>query len=369
MPWNKDGGGGWQGGGGSRGPWGQGPTGPSGGGRGPTPPDLDELIKRGQDSLRNILPPGGRGTWLIPVILVLALIAYNSVYQVQPDERGVVLRLGQYARTANPGLHFAVWPVEKMEVVPVEAENQTAIGNTQNEGLMLAGDQNLVDIRLTVLWKIKNPEEYLFNIREKEELVKGVAESAMREIVGRTQAEVIRTTGRLAAQDQVLNITQATLDSYQAGILITGIKLEKADPPAEVLDAFEEVQRAEQDQARSINEAEQYTNQKRQLAEGEAARIVEDSKGYKARVVLEAKGEAQRFLEVFEEYNKAKDVTRQRLYLETLENVLGQANKVIMEENGGPGVVPYLALPELQKRHDNEAESGQALKQQGAAQQ
>src|SRR5438874_8215805 len=356
MPWNKDGGGGWQGGGG-RGPWGQGPGGPSGGGRGPTPPDLDELIKRGQDSLKSLLPTGGRGTWLIPLILLLALVAYNSVYQVQADERGVVLRLGKYVRTANPGLHFAVWPVERMEVVPVEAENQTPVGSTQNEGLMLAADQNLVDIRLTVLWKIKNPEEYLVNIREKEELVKGVAESAMREIVGRTPAEVIRTTGRLAAQDQVLNITQATLDSYQAGIIITGIKLEKADPPAEVLDAFEDVQRAEQDQARSINEAEQYTNQKRQLAEGEAARIVEDAKGYKARVVLEAQGEAQRFSEVYAQYAKAKDVTRQRLFLETLETILAQANKVIIEENAGQGVVPYLPLPELEKRRETEPDA------------
>jgi modulator of FtsH protease HflK len=364
MPWNKDGN--WQGG--SRGPWGQGPSGPSGGGRGPTPPDLDELIRRGQDSLKGMLPPGGRGTWLIPLILVLALIAYNSIYQVQADERGVVLRLGHYSRTANPGLHFAVWPIEKMEILPVEAENQTPIGNTQNEGLMLAGDQNLVDIRLTVLWKIKNPEEYLFNIREKEDLVKGVAESAMREIVGRTPAEVIRTTGRLAAQDQVLSITQSTLDSYDAGILITGIKLEKADPPSEVLDAFEEVQRAEQDQARSINEADQYSNQKRQAAEGEGARIVEDSKGYKARVVLEAQGEAQRFREVYEQYAKAKDVTRERLFLETLENVLGQANKIIIEGDAGQGVVPYLPLPEFEKRRDQLPDSGQMLKQ-GASQQ
>ena len=185
MPWNKDGGGKgpW-----GQGPWGQGPGGPQGGGRGPTPPDLDELIRRGQDSLKNILPggAGGRSTWVIFILAVLALIAFNSIYQVQADERGVVLRLGSYARTVNPGLHFAVWPVEKMEVVPVEAENQTLIGATENEGLMLAADQNLVDISLTVLWKIKNPEEYLFNIREKEELVKGLAESAIREIVGRT---------------------------------------------------------------------------------------------------------------------------------------------------------------------------------------
>ena len=163
MPWNKDGGGKgpW-----GQGPWGQGPGGPQGGGRGPTPPDLDELIRRGQDSLKNILPggAGGRSTWVIFILAVLALIAFNSIYQVQADERGVVLRLGSYARTVNPGLHFAIWPVETLETVRVEAENQTAIGATANEGLMLAGDQNLVDIRFTVLWKIKNPEEYLFNV-------------------------------------------------------------------------------------------------------------------------------------------------------------------------------------------------------------
>jgi membrane protease subunit HflK len=368
MPWNKDGGGGWQGGGGGRGPWGQGPGGPSGGGKGPTPPNLDELIKRGQDSLKNMLPTSGRGTWLLPLILLIAFVAYNSIYQVQADERGVVLRLGKYVRTADPGLHFAVWPIEKMETVSVEAENQTPIGANQNEGLMLAGDQNLVDIRFTVLWKIKSPEEYLFNIREKEELVRGVAESAMREIVGRTPAEEIRTTGRLAAQDQVLTIAQQTLDSFQAGILITGIKLEKADPPAEVLDAFEEVQRAEQDQARSINEADQYANQKRQLAEGEAARIVEDAKGYRARVVLEARGEAERFLDIYNQYTKAKDVTRKRLFLETMEGVLGQANKVIIEDNAGQGVVPYLPLPAIEKHQEPATDSGQGLKPQGATQ-
>ena len=234
----------------------------------------------------------------------------------------------------------------------MEAENQTAIGATANEGLMLAGDQNLVDIRFTVLWKIKNPEEYLFNVSDQEKLVRVVAESAMREIVGRTPAEEVRTTGRLAAQDQVMEIAQTTLDSYSAGILITGLKLEKADPPAEVLDAFEEVQRAEQDQARSINEADQYANQRRRLVEGEAAKVIEDAKGYKARVVLEARGEAQRFISVYDQYTKAKDVTRQRIFLETLEDILAQSNKVIIEGGEGQGVVPYLPLPEIQKRQD-----------------
>jgi membrane protease subunit HflK len=367
MPWNKDGGG-WQGGGGNKGPWGQGPSGPQGGGRGPQPPDLDELIKKGQDSLKTIFPTGGRGTWIIPILLVLALVAYNSIYQVQADERGVVLRLGGYTRTVGPGLHFAVWPVEKLETVRVEAENQTVIGNVANEGLMLAGDQNLVDIRFTVLWKIKNPEEFLFNVSDQEKLVRVVAESGMREIVGRTPAEDIRTTGRLIAQDQVVSITQSTLDSYNAGVLITGIKLEKADPPAEVLDAFEEVQRAEQDQARSINEADQYANQRKRAAEGDAAKLVEEAKAYKARVVFEAQGEAQRFIKVFDEYVKAKDVTRERIFLETLEDILGRSNKVIIEGGQGQGVVPYLPLPEIQKRQDNSQPTGQVLQQGGSQQ-
>ena len=149
-----------------------------------------------------------------------------------------------------------------------------------------------------------------------------------------------------------MEIAQTTLDSYSAGILITGLKLEKADPPAEVLDAFEEVQRAEQDQARSINEADQYANQRRRLVEGEAAKVIEDAKGYKARVVLEARGEAQRFISVYDQYTKAKDVTRQRIFLETLEDILAQSNKVIIEGGEGQGVVPYLPLPEIQKRQD-----------------
>ena len=312
MPWsNQGGGGGWQGGRGpwSQGPWGQGPSGPPGRG-GNQPPDLEELIRKSQERLRQILPGSGgtsggfgRAQWLAVLALVALGWLYMSANTIKPDENGLVLRLGSYNRTVGPGLHFVFWPVERIEKLPVEAENQIDFGGGgKGEGLMLAGDQNMVDIRFTVLWKIKDPRDFLFNVAEQEELVTRVAESAMREIVGRTPAEEVRTTGRLAAQDQVMQIAQTTLDSYSAGILITGLKLEKADPPAEVLDAFEEVQRAEQDQARSINEADQYANQRRRLVEGEAAKVIEDAKGYKARVTLEAKGEAQRFLSVYEQY-------------------------------------------------------------------
>ena len=216
---------------------------------------------------------------------------------------------------------------------------------------MLAGDQNIVDMRFTVLWRMKNPSDFLFNVRDQEALIMRVAESAMREVVGRTNADEIRTRGRQAAQDQVRQLIQTTLDDYNAGVDVTGVQLEKADPPPPVVDAFEEVQRAEQNQNRLVREAEQYRNQLLGQARGEASKIVEDAKAYRSRVVAEAEGEAARFISVYNEYVNAKDVTRKRLYLETLEDVMRRSNKVIIEGGqGGAGVVPYLPLPEIQRR-------------------
>ena len=345
-----------------RGPWGKPPGGQppgnknngnwgggnKGGGSG-LPPDLDDLLKKGKDSLTQILPQGGgRGTWLLPLAAVAAFWVYNSVYQVQPDERGMVMRLGAYTRTVNPGLQFAPWPIEKMELLPVAAEKQTSIGDASDEGLILTGDENMVDIRFKVLWKISDPQKYQFNIEEQERLVRAVAESAMREIVGRTPATEALTTGRLSIQDQVKEILQNTLNGYNAGVQITGLALEAVDPPPPVLDAFEEVQRAKQNQQNLINQAELYSNQKLRNAEGDAAKLVEDAKGYKARVVLEAKGEGQRFDSVYQQYAKAPAVTRERLYLETMEKVLAGSSKVILDTSkGGQGVVPYLPLPAL----------------------
>ncbi len=360
MPWNKEGGGGNQGPWG-QGPWGQGPRRPQGGGpRGPNlPPDLDELLRQGKDKFRSVWPGGGRSSWLVPLLVAVAFVLFNSVYQVEADERGVVLTLGEHTRTVEPGLHFALWPIEHMEKPKVEAENQINFGDNEAQALMLAGDQNIVEIQFTVLYRIANPEAYLFNVAEQETIVSAVAESAMREVVGRTSAEEIRTTGRLSAQDQVRAITQASLDAYDAGIIITAVNLQKADPPKQVLSAFEEVQRAEQNQAQLINEADQYRNQRVRLAEGEAAKLVEDAKAYKFRVVADAQGEAARFVSIFNEYKNAKDVTRERLFLETMEQILSQSNKVIIEGGpGGSGVVPYLPLPEIQKRASETATGG-----------
>jgi membrane protease subunit HflK len=366
MPWNKDDddkkpqGSGTPPGGGTGGPWGQGPKVPpprnpwgnNGGNRGPgnQPPDLEKLLKGFGDMFGGMGPRtgGGIGVWAIPLALLVAFWTYNSIYQVQPDERGMVLRLGSYTRNVGPGLHFVAWPIEKVELLRVAAENQISIGDAGDEGLMLTGDENIVDIRFKVLWKIADPEKFLFNIADQQALVRAVSESAMREIVGRTPASEALTTGRLAIQDQVTEIVQRTLDQYNAGIFVSGLALEGVDPPGPVLDAFEEVQRAKQNQQNLINQAEQYTNKTLRNAEGQSAKVVEDAKGYKAQAVASAKGEAQRFEQIYSEYAKAKDVTRERLYLETMEKVLGSSNRVIIDQGkGGQGVVPYLPLPAL----------------------
>jgi membrane protease subunit HflK len=241
-----------------------------------------------------------------------------------------------------------------MERLSVEAENQIDLGAGKNEALTLAGDQNLVDIQFSVLWKIKDARDFLFNIATPEELIRRMSESAMREIVGRTPSDQIRTSGRQQAQDQVRQLVQKTLDQYKAGILITGVQLEKADPPTPVLSSFEEVQRAEQNRYKLIRDAEQYRNQILGQARGDSAKIVEDAKAYKSRVVAEAQGEAQRFISVQIEYEKAPDVTRRRLFLETLEKVLQESSKVVVESGKlRRAAVPYLPLPEIEKRRNS----------------
>jgi len=241
-------------------------------------------------------------------------------------------------------LRFAFWPVETVEILQVTKEQNVTFGDRGgDDGRMLAGDQNMVDIRFTVQWRISDAKKYLFNIREPDALIRVISESAMRDVVGRTAADEVRTKGRFA--------TQATLSSYDAGININGVQLEQADPPPQVVDAFEEVQRAEQEQNKLIREAERYRNKLLGEARGEAAQIVEEAKAYKSRVVAESEGEAARFTKIYEEYAKAKDVTRKRLFLETMEEVLAKSNKVIIEGKGGSGVVPYLPLPEIAKRN------------------
>ena len=362
MPWKGQGGGGggpW-GGGNGQGPWGQGP---SGGQRGPQPPNIEELIRRGQDRFRKLVP-GGTGGGRIALLIgaaVLLLWAATGIYRVGPDELGVVLRFGAYRETTQSGLHYHLpVPIETVLTPKVTVVNRTEIGlsvetsrggtrtEVPEEALMLTGDENIVDINLTVLWVIdaKNVQAYLFNIRNPEQTVKSAGEAAIREIVGRTPIASVLAEGRGKVEADTQTLLQAILDSYNTGVQITQVQLQKADPPREVIESFRDVQRAQTDRDRAKNEAESYHNDVVPRARGEAEQIVQAAGAYQQQVVAQAGGEAQRFVSVLNAYRAAKDVTAERLYLETMEQILKKANKVLIDKSVS-GVVPYLPLPGL----------------------
>ena len=374
MPWSNQGGG-WQGGGG-QGPWGGRP-----GGGGQQPPDLEELLRRSQEKVKRLFPGGAgggfggnrRGLVLIPLVVVAIWLA-SGFYRVQPDEQGVVLRFGEWIKTTQPGLnwHFPS-PVETVFTPKVTRVNRVEVGfispselgrggstrDVPNESLMLTGDENIVDINFVLLWQIKDAGQFLFNIRDPEPTVKAVAESVMREIIGKTPIVEATTEGRgeieLAAREQI----QQILDDYGAGILINQVQLQKVDPPSEVIDAFRDVQRAQADRERLQNEAEAFANDILPRARGEAERLLQEAQAYRQEVVARADGDAQRFVSVYDEYVKAQDVTIKRIYLETMEDVLRDMNKVVIDSSAsGSGVVPYLPLPELERRARERAPAG-----------
>jgi len=289
---------------------------------------------------------------LLIVLVLVGLWLFKSIYTVQPDEIAVELRFGKpKEELSEPGLHFHWWPIETVDTVSI-AERLVDIGEIRSgasSGLMLSGDQNIVDVKFSVAYQVADPSAYLFNVDDPDGMVRQVAESAMREVVGRRPAQDIFRDDRQGIALDVQSIIQQTLDDYGAGIRINALSIEDAAPPREVADAFDEVQRAEQDEDRFVEESNQYANQQLGQSRGEAAQIREEAAAYKNRVVLEAEGEAQRFLSVYAEYAKAPDVTRKRLYLETMENVLRGSNKVLVEPGTGQNVLPYLPLPELRR--------------------
>lgn len=367
MPWSNqsgggDGGGPWGGGGnngsGGGGPWGQGPRG--GGKPQGTPPDLEDIIRRGQDRLKNAIPGGGGASPAFLGLLAVGLVvlwSFKAIYTVQPDELGVELRFGKPKEEVSaPGLHFHWWPLETIEKVNTAEKLLTIGGGSRNgggsSGLMLSGDQNIVDVQFTVAYQVSDPQANLFNVSVPDDMVRQVAESAMREVVGRRRAQEVFRDDRAGIAEAVRTIIQTTIDEYNAGLSVNAISIEDAAPPREVADAFDEVQRAEQDEDRFVEEANQYSNQKLGQARGQSAQIREDAAAYKNRIVQEAEGEAQRFISVYNEYAKAPEVTRKRIFLETMEQVLKDSNKVILEQGGGQGVVPYLPLPEINKRRE-----------------
>lgn len=367
MSWKNQSGGPW--GGGPRGPWGSGQQpgpGRGSGSGGNQPPDLEDLIRRGQDRLKNVLPGSGNFTGRGGIILLFAAIVVwllSGFYRVNTDEQGIVLRFGKFVQTTQPGLNYHLpYPIETALTPRVTFENKIDIGfrvqedfrrgtvtrDITEESLILTGDENIVDVDFSVFWLINNAGNFLFNIQNPEGTIKAVAESAMREVVGRAQIQPILTGARAATEQEVLKLMQRILDSYQAGVTVTRVQMQKVDPPQQVIDAFRDVQAARADAERLQNEAQTYANRVVPEARGEAARILQGADAYKERTVVEAKGQASRFLAILSEYKLAPEVTRRRMYLETMERVLGGIDKVILDpSNKGSNVVPYLPLDQL----------------------
>lgn len=352
MSWQPPGGGG-----GGGGPWGSGGSPWGRGGGGMRPPDFEAFLSRLQERIRNLLPgKTGRGKGVFVVIAaVIVLWLASGIYVVDPDELGVVLRFGSYNRRAEPGLNYHLpSPFESVLIPKVTRVNRIEIGyrsegtklQVPEESLMLTGDENIVDINFTVFWLIKNAQDYLFNIRDPDGTVKVAAESAMREVIGHTLIASAFAEGRGKIETDTKTLLQQILDSYHSGIEVTQVQLQKVDPPAPVIDAFRDVQSAKIDQQRYINEAQTYANNLVPVAQGDASRLVQEGQAYKAQVVLQAQGDAARFLSVYNAYKAAPDVTARRLYIETLEGILKDTNKVVVDKSAsGTGVVPYLPLP------------------------
>jgi membrane protease subunit HflK len=335
------------------------------------------LLRRSQDKLKSVLPGGnlgGRGVLLI-VLVALLVWGASGFFRVEPDELGAVLRFGKYTRDAQPGLNYHLpYPVETVLTPKVTRVNRIDIGmrliedprrggsqqirDIPEESLMLTGDENIVDVDVSVFWQVKigGAKDYLFNIQNPEGTVKAVAESAMREVVGRSDIQPILTGARQSIETSVHELMQKVLDTYQAGVLVTQVQMQKVDPPAQVIESFREVQAARADLVRLQNEAETYANQKVPEAKGAASKILQDAEAYKSQTVAEATGQASRFGKVYEEYKKAPQVTRQRIYLETMERVFGGTDKIILDSGSGAqgsnnsGVVPILPLNEMTRR-------------------
>ena len=374
MPWNPRGGGG-------GGPWGGGGGGGNGGGNGNSPwgrpgggpggPEIEDFIRRGQEALRRVMPGGhgvgGQGLMALAV-LALAAWAFTGIYKVSPDEQGVVMRFGKWVDTTEPGLHYRLpYPIETVLLPKVTKINQLQLGyrsvgetrgergsssrNVPEESRMLTGDENIVEADAAVFWRIKDAGQFLFNIRDPEGTVKVAAESSLREVVGRNPIQAALSDKREQIAIQAQEELQKLLDAYGAGIQVQQVQLQKVDPPGAVIDAFNDVQRARADQERARNEAEAYRNDIIPRARGEVERIVQEAQAYREQVVDLAQGDAKRFLSIYGSYKQAEDVTARRLYIETMEEILKSATKVIIDPSakGSSGVLPYLPLPELKK--------------------
>jgi membrane protease subunit HflK len=323
-------------------------------------------LRRSQDKLRTVMPGGNFGSKGVVLVVLAAVLIWlaSGFYRVDPNEYGVVLRFGAQVRETPPGLHYHLpYPIETVLTPQVTVVRPINIGmrvvedlrrgitmrDVPEESLMLTGDENIVDVDFTVFWQIKpnGVGNFLFNIQQPENTVKAVAESAMREVVGRSQIQPILTGARQEIEVGVHDLMQKVLDSYGAGVLITQVQLQKVDPPMQVIDSFRDVQAAQADLERAQNEAQTYANRVVPESRGRAAQITQAADAYRQQTVAEAKGQTARFLKVYEEYKKAPDVTRQRIYLETMERLFNGTEKIIIDPGAASGAVPYLPLSEL----------------------
>ncbi len=333
-------------------------------------PEIEDLLKRGQDKLRQAMPSGsglpGSIAFLVATVLA-AILAYHAfTFRVNPDEQGVVMRFGKVARQEPPGLHFRMpYPIDEVRLPKVTRQNiievgmRTATGTrsagvsyVREESLMLTGDENIVDVNFVVFWRIKDAQAYLFNIQNPEVTVKAVAESAMREVVGQSDIQPILTGARQKTEQAVQKLIQEVLDHYGSGIRIDQVQLQKVDPPTQVIDAFRDVQAAATDKERLQNEAASYASRVVPEARGEAERILQGAMAYKEQSVAEATGQSARFLKIYDEYKNAPEVTRKRMYLETMERIMSGTDKIIIDTKNGHGVVPFLPLWPREQRKE-----------------
>ena len=373
MPWSNQGGGGgpWQPK--NKGPWGGGPPNNSNnnGSSGPTPPNLEDMLRRSQEKLRRMIPGGGggasgvglKGAAVLGLLGVVLWMVFGGFYQVQPNQVGLEMVFGKFTGVTQPGLHYN-WPAPLGRVYrPVMNQNAVEIGfraraagsrDVPEESLMLTGDENIVDVDVTVLWMIDRarPQDYQFNLKDPEGTVKAVAEAAMREIIGKRDIQPVLTSAREQIQFNVQELMQKVLNDYKAGITVDRVSLQKVDPPGQVIESFRDVQRARADQESAQNEAQTYANKVVPEARGEASKIVQRAEGERERLIAEARGQSVQFTKLHDEYKRAPEVTRQRLFLETIERVYGGMDKIIIDQksSGGQGVVPYLPLNELNAR-------------------
>ncbi|HVK42960.1 MAG: hflK [Phenylobacterium sp.] len=336
------------------------PTGGGGGPRGPRRPDGPELnaaLERLQQRIRDFFSggPGGEGVRPGAIAAVagvgFGLWALSGIYIVQPNEQAVVTTFGAYSRSESPGIRYHLpAPLERVEKVPVTSLNRIDVGGTAAndmpaESLMLTGDENIVDLDFSITWRVSDARNFVFNVRDQDAAVKAVAESAMREVVGRTPLQDVLTRGRGQVQADAAETMQRTLDSWNAGVTVVEVQIRTANPPTEVVAAFRDVTNAQQDAESAANEANTYRNRVINEAKGDAAKLIESARGYREQSVREATGDVSRFDQIYNEYRKAPGVTKERLYIETMQRVLQNSNKVVIDGKGASA--PIILPPDV----------------------